>query len=481
MKDIIEKIKDEFNRIKDSRQEANLQHYVIINTFLKYSGYDMKHLNMGKRIVKGFCDIYVPTVGEEALIIEVKNGKKPLEVKDISQAINYAEEEQQRFSILTNGYEYVLLDRNIDANPKNHENKLESYIVFWFNIFNPRIKGLTELKFFKYLSFENLYENKTTHFYADIARYREWKLEQGMKATSWTAYRCTLYQFFDLYAQENNYKTKYESNGKKCYEKLDIDDFNKFISECKRHKRNSSIKTIENNFSHIYNMLRELQKHGRINHIILSDSRMLNLSEYEKTEKKKIPTTIKKEDIQLVINFYEKGKDAYRNIVAFLLTISLGLERSQLMELKWGNLDKCLKNIIIDDRKIEVCALLHKYLLLLDREVKAKKSKSQYILQNYSNGKYIKMSESGINEIFDKLKKMTNDSKWKDYSPKYLRGCLILSLFEADYPLEEILYITGIDLKNISNYITMSQILEKNNKKLNWQKLYDGVLCDTSL
>lgn len=479
MTDIIEKIRSEFNRIEDSRQEANLQHYVIINTFLKYFGYDIKHLEMGKRIVKGFCDIYVPTVGEEALIIEVKNGKKPLGVKDISQAINYAEDEQQRFSILTNGYEYVLLDRNIVANPKNHENKLESYIVFWFNIFKPRVKGLTELKYFKYLSFENLYKNKTTHFYADIARYREWKLEQGMKSTSFTAYRCTLYQFFDLYAQENIYKNKYESNGKKCYEKLDIDDFNKFISECKRHKSNSSIKTIENNFSHIYDMLRELQKHGRINNIILSDSRMMNLLEYEKTEKKKIPKAIKKEDIQTVINFYEKRENAYRNIVAFLLIISLGLERSQLIELKWDNLDISFRNIIIGGRKRVVCELLHEYLLLLYRDLKAKKAKSPYILQTFSEGKYVKMPERGINEIFDELKNISNDSKWKDYSPKYLKGCLILSLFEVNYSLEEILYITGIDIKNLPNYITTDMILNRKNVKIDWNHLYDGVLCST--
>ena len=123
-----------------------------------------------------------------------------------------------------------------------------------------------------------------------------------------------------------------------------------------------------------------------------------------------------------------------------------------------------------------MCELLHKYLLLLYRDLEAKKSKSPYILQTFSKGKYDKMSEWGINEIFDELKNMTNDSKWKDYSPKYLRGCLILSLFKAKYSLEEIIYITGIDIKNIGNYITMDQILDKNNKKLNWKKLYDGAL-----
>ena len=91
------------------------------------------------------------------------------------------------------------------------------------------------------------------------------------------------------------------------------------------------------------------------------------------------------------------------------------------------------------------------------------------------------MSEWGINYIFDELVEITNDEKWRDYSPKYLRNCLILSLFKAKYSLEDIIYITGIDIKNIFNYITTDMILDRKNFKVNWQKLYDGVLCDTSL
>lgn len=479
MDDIIKEIRSEFNRIEDSRQEANVQHHVVINIFLKCFGYDMKHLKIGKRIVKGFCDIYIPTIGNEALIIEVKTGKKALEVKDISQAISYAEDEQQRFSILTNGYEYVLLDRGIAANPKNHKNKLESYVVFWFDIFKPRGKGLTELKYFKYLSFENLYEKKSTHFFCDIARYREWKFEQGMKEESWSAYRSTLYTFFNLYSQNKIYKREFESEGKQCYENLGIEDFKAFIKECKRNKDKSSKKTIENNFSHVYNMLHELNKHGRINNIILSESRMQNLVEYEQTKRKKEFGVVPIEDVQSAIELFRKGRNADRNIVAFLLTISLGLERSQLRELKWDSFDKNLKHIIIDERKIEVCKLLQDYLFRLSDESKEKKIKSPYVLVTYHKKKYKQMSEWSINDIFDKLANITNDGRWKDYSPKYLRNCLIMSLFEAKYPLEEIIYITGIDIKNLPSYITTDMILNRKNIKIDWNHLYDGVLCRT--
>lgn len=481
MDEIVNLLRNEFNRIKDVCHEGNLQYYVVINTFLKYYGYDIEHLEIEKRIVKGFCDIYVPTIGNEALIVEVKTGKESLELNDITQAINYASFRQQRFAILTNGKEYALLDSHIKTDPKDGYDALKSYIVFWFDIFKTKEKGITKLKFFKYLSFENLYEKKTTHFYCDIARYREWKCEQGMKEASWTVYRCTLYQFFDFYAQKKVYKREFESEGKQCYENLGIEDFKEFIKDRKRNKDKSSKKTIESNFSHVYDMLHELKKHGRINNIILSESRKQNLFEYEQTNRKKEFGAINAEEIRMVISFLEKGKNANRNIVVFLLTISLGLERSQLLELVWDSFDKKLRYIIIDGRKIEMCGLLQKYLSLLFEESKAKKKKLPYVLQTYSGKKYKRISEWGINNIFDKLTTLTNDSKWRDYSPKYLRHCLIMSMIESEYPLEEIIYVTGIDIKNITNYITTDMILARKNIKINWNKLYSGALCEVAL
>lgn len=483
MKDIIEKIRSEFNRIEDGRQEGNLRYHIVQQTFLKYCGYDMGTIDLEKPTGKGFIDIYVPTIDNEAIAVEVKNGKEPLQTKDIFQALNYAKHIHQRFAFLTNGKEYVLLDFDIDSNSRKGTIKesLESYVVFWFNIFEPKGRGLTELKFFKYLSFENLCKNKSTHFFCDIARYREWKLAQGMKESSWTAYRCTLFRFFDFYAQQKKYIYEYESKGKLCYETLGIEDFQKFIKNCKRNKENSSIKTIENNFSHVYDMLHELKDNGRITNIILNESRMKNLFAYEQTKRKKEFVEITVEDIKTVIGFYKKRKNVNRNIVAFLLTITLGLERSQLIDLMWDSFDKKLRCIIIDGRRIQMCELLQKYLLYLSEERKGRKAKSPYVLLTCSNGKYNKMSEWGINYIFDELVEITNDEKWRDYSPKYLRNCLILSLFKAKYSLEDIIYITGIDIKNIFNYITTDMILDRKNFKVNWQKLYDGVLCDTSL
>lgn len=59
----------------------------------------------------------VPTIGNNAIVIEIKTGKKPLVEKDIDQVKRYASDKKQRFAILSNGYEYVLLDFDIKSTP----------------------------------------------------------------------------------------------------------------------------------------------------------------------------------------------------------------------------------------------------------------------------------------------------------------------------------------------------------------------------
>lgn len=58
---------------------------------------------------------------------------------------------------------------------------LESFIVFWFDIFKMKGKERTELRYFKYLGRDNLYINQSTCFFCDVAQYKVWKYEQGIE------------------------------------------------------------------------------------------------------------------------------------------------------------------------------------------------------------------------------------------------------------------------------------------------------------
>jgi len=157
MNEIVKDLRNEFNKRKNDLQEPNIKVHIITNTFLKYLGYDTDECIYEVPTGKGYCDILVPTNGDSALVVEVKTGKQPLNEKDIEQIQDYANRKKQRFGILTNGYEYILLDFKISSPPILKGTAYKSYVVFWFNIFRSRGNGLTELKYFQYLSFENLF------------------------------------------------------------------------------------------------------------------------------------------------------------------------------------------------------------------------------------------------------------------------------------------------------------------------------------
>ena len=44
------------------------------------------------------------------------------------------------------------------------------------------------------------------------------------------------------------------------------------------------------------------------------------------------------------------------------------------------------------------------------------------------------MREWNINDVFDELKQLSKDEKWNNYSLKYVRNCLIRTLFNLGYP-----------------------------------------------
>ncbi len=478
MDDIIKEIRSEFSRLKNQLQEGNIAKRIVEDVFLKNLGYDTKNVEYEEPSIRGFCDMSVHIKSNISLKIEVKNGYKPLKVEDIPQIMRYVKGKGQRFGILTNGYEYIFLDFDIKFLPKeSDEENSKAYIVFWFDVLKGKGEKLTDLKYLKYLSMENLYRSQATHFFCDVAQYGVWKKEQGMQSVSWVAYRCTLYRFFEFYADKVLQKKSYEEVGKKSYEVFSIVDFEEFIETCKRHGANTSTRTINNNYTHIYNMLYEMKKNGKIGHIQLSDSRKKSLSEFKETQERKQFTMIEKQDVEKVLVFLKNRLNGTRDTVIFLFSVTMGMERSQMVNLKWEDIEEGCKYITIDEKKIELCPLLQTYLSRLKKEMKGIKTKLPYVFLVYYNQKYIQISEWAVNNIFNSFEQISNEEKWKDYSPKYLRNCLIKTLFASGYSLEDIMYITGIDIANIHKYLNMSELLQRRSKEIDWKHLYNGLLC----
>ena len=173
------------------------------------------------------------------------------------------------------------------------------------------------------------------------------------------------------------------------------------------------------------------------------------------------------------VEMYSSKKNSARNIVVYLMCVTLGMERSEIHNMKWENFDSDFKHINLYGRKIELNNMLKRYLQLFQKEQGRKKG---YMFVALYNGKYKKVTESTINDVFNEFKKV---EEYGDvYSPKFLKNCLILSMFYDGYSIEDIIYVTNIDMKNLAKYITTEMIVERRKGTMNWSKLYDGILCE---
>lgn len=466
MNNKIKQLRAVFNKWKENSMEENIRVHVILNSFLPLMGYETSDCELEKGIGKGFCDMFVPIKDRTTLLIEVKNPKHSLTNNDIDQVKAYATNKGQEYAILTNGKEYILLNFKIESRPVISGDVLESHIVFWFDIFKDKGKGVTELKYFDYLSYEKLFISGTTNFFTDITQYKIWKFEEGMSIPSWMAYQSTLYNFYDFIS--NRY-SKYHGT----YLRMSEDDFEEFILTRKRNGSKTSIKTVGNNHTHIFDMLFYMKKHGRIPHINFEENRNKSLENFLNTEDKKTLIRLNKQDISRTIEMYSCKRNATRNIIIYLMCATLGMERSEVLNIKWEDFDKNFKYINVHGRKIELHDMLKGYLKQFQEEQRRKKG---YLFVTLHQGKYKRINESTINDIFNEFKK--EDKNGEVYSPKYLKGCLIISMFYDGYSLEDIMYITDIDMSNLEKYITKDMIFERRKGKFNWKKLYEGILCN---
>lgn len=469
MNDKIRELRKANNKWKDNMTEEQVKIYIVL-PFLKLYGYDTENLLFEKKIEKGFCDIWVPVGRNESLLVEVKSGGHTLISDDIAQVHHYAVSRGQEYAILTNGYEYVLLNfsKIIPVPRTTGESAMMAYAVFWFDIFHAKGKNVSELCYMEYLSYENIYNKHVTMYFCDIAQYKELKMKEGLKPNSWMVYRSTLFNFYDFFAKKH---------GRYGYERLMLEDFEEFIVTCKRNGTGTSISTIENNYTHIYDMLYTLRNSGRNIAINLQAERYKGVGNFDVTEKKKTFTPISENEIMTALEFYSKRKNSLRNCSLFLIVASLGMERSQIIDLKWSDFDDKLENIYRDMRKIKICPLLATYLKTLRAEKEKNKIKSDYVFLSFYRKEYKQMNDSGINDVFDELVELGSDVDWKAYSPKYIRNRLIVTMFDAGYAIEDIIFITGIDLTNLSKYITMDMIYNRARNTGNWKKLYNGLLC----
>lgn len=473
--DIIKKLKQTYNNIKEESNllEETIKIHVVCNVFLKEMGYDTTWPACGfeEKKANTFADIFLKNNSNNVgLIIETKKCEYVISEIDIIQLADYVRNRNVEYGLLTNGKDYVIINTNIRTAVNYKEDMLRHQVVFWFNIFDSKSKNFTHHDFFRFLSKVSLFDTNLIGYFKDVAQFKAIKFPDNN--SSWYTYKSTLYRFFEHYADTRN---RYYPG---ILEEVRVIDFENFI----KYKRNLTIESkssknivtdnaIKNNYSHISSMLNTLVESpfGGIGSTHFDKGREKSIADIISGSSSKEYQSIDNQTFKQAVDFYFSKKMGIRDLAIFLLCCCYGLERNKVQKIKWVEISIKKNNsyIKIDGRDIQLNPLLVSCLKYLKSEKEKKKIKTEFVFVTFRNGKYNNASITTVNTVFDQLIEISDNEKWRNFSPQFARTSLIIKLFDSGYSLDEIIYITGIPVKNIGNYIKSEKIIERAGKSGN--------------
>ncbi|UZW12599.1 type I restriction enzyme HsdR N-terminal domain-containing protein [Clostridium pasteurianum] len=454
MDDIIDSIKKNFEKLSRVNEE-NIKVLIIVEV-LKKLGYEPSTFDFEPPVYKRErADIKIQVSQNDFLYIETKRGDCDLGQDDIIQIAQYLNVNSIEWGILTNGKEYFLINNKIDTVTIS-ESALQDKVVFRINLSTNK-----EVKFFKYLSKEAIFDSKVTKYFKEIAQFRAYKYPNG--TGSWNTYRGTLCSFFTYYAdKESKYRPLKE---------IRVDDFEQFLHYEQKQKEGTgksvnALDTFNNKYSHIRSMFNELKKHDKIGNHNFEEERKKLVKNLNYTSVSKEENYLNYNNIKIAFEFLKSTERPVRNITLFLFSIFMGLERSTIRNLNWKMFNSNRTIINISGRVTPLPIKLTEYIKKLEIQNKEDGIKGNYVFYTYYGKKFNQITESAINDVFDRLKKIDEDNiKWTYFSPQYIRNYLVIGLFENGYSIEEIVYLTGMELVNISTLIKFDEICKNVNLK----------------
>lgn len=442
--------------------EGNIKNHVVIDVFLERMGYSRSMCDFEENCKKGFADICIKVSKNQALYVEVKNGYFDLKEEDIEQLRQYIISMNGEWGILSNGYRYILINNNIKSLSKSKSN-LADIIVF-----DVSINKTTDIKYLNYFSKKSIFEDQITYYYVHAAQYKSYIMP--INKDSWASRKSTLFNFLDYYAHKKGYKV-HSNDITEPLTKIDIEDYFDYIDykieNQKGNKRLNSKETIKNSYSYFTSFFNTLKNHSYISDHNFKYSRKEILAKYEDTPKIKNEHYLTEDRFKKILEYIYSRNNNDRNIVIFMLCAYYGIERSDVDNLKWEQIDMQRGTIKFDKRIIKMNNLMILCLNNIQKNQNGKK-KNEYVLLKRDRNIYKKATVGIINFVFDDLQHIDeSDVTWKQFSPQYVRDCLIKEMFKTGYSIEQIVYETNLNLFNISSYLSYEDILKRGKERTN--------------
>lgn len=440
----------------------------LVKPLLVMLGYSEEWFKYEPHRFNGKVDICIYINGNyrEQFFIEIKNINEKLN-KHIKQLDIYLTANNIEWGLLTNGIDYILLNRR--------NGDLDKQEVFRINLLDQECET-----YLKHIELDSLFNKRTTDYFRDLAQYKNYFLENN-KSSSWGSYNNTLTNFFNYLI--NKYKKYYRLDNERS-----LDDFKDFILFEINHNKQSNNKKVAKRKATILNKYAHIK--GFMDFIVLSgiaqQNKFKNLTEDDMLEgtncevptKNKIP--LEADELKQMLDYYKgNSRDSLRNTLILLLTLYAGLDRNEIRTIEHSNIDFKKKVLTIKQREIPLTDKLFNSICDYIELKKEKKLTSNYLFpSNYGNKANDALAEGNFNQIINislENSKIPKERQ-KELNIKFLRESLIKRMFNEGFHIEEISYLTGLNLSSLSKYISPQDVAKKVNLKSKLTKRHPYIM-----
>lgn len=440
--EIITQVKKDYFELEDNANEEQVQNHLIV-PLLKKLGY--KHHNWfhyQSRKMKGKLifdiDIYPPDAPTKRIVVEVKKKGLQITTKEILQASTYVNSQARvNYIIICNGEDYYLLDNSIQG-------ELEQRVMLKLNIFEEK-----DLAFFKFLSYESIFENGITKYLTDLAQYKVFFLEEN-KQSSWETYYGTLSNFFLFMANSEVYYP---------LDRIRVEDFQAFLNN--KGINEKSIVTQVNNYNHINGLYEAYKVRG----LLKTNPFEYIVNKLKAKVKKEINEPLQDFEIEMIINSLKETHYPERNILLFHMLLYTGMSRGCIQNLRIDNIDLEHKKILINGKKyLTINEVLRQNFEQYFGWINRKEIKTDYLFpSNYGKCKGNNLASGSFNSILNSCLKRTEISveRQKIITLKFIRESVVRRMYMAGISIEEIVYVTGLTLSSVGKYISNKKMIER--------------------
>ncbi|MCR1974974.1 site-specific integrase [Clostridium sporogenes] len=241
-----------------------------------------------------------------------------------------------------------------------------------------------------------------------------------------------------------------------------LEDINEKKISNQRHTE--SIETIVNKYNYIKGFC-EILKNNR--QILSNPFENLNeekiLSDFSLSSKENDYKLLEDNEIIEILNSYKNENNSLRNSLIFLLFLYTGLDIKEIKNLKDNDVNINSKVIYVNNRSIPLTNNILNLLKKYKNYKKTNKINCEFLFYSKYRGKYNKLNDVSFNRIISlqAFKTNLNNERKKLITPSFIKESLIKKMFENDFTIEEIKYLTGLSLTSIGKYITNDDIANK--------------------